>query len=244
MQRSIPDPLMQATVDIAKQVYEGEISITAAVNKMKKEGMNEHTAKDTIDNFKYMMKAEGYVRGDSEFATRYMLDVIHSSYGNDGLINALAALEKHVAYQESRSSGNRPGLHNIHEEYSERLSNEFAIYPNEVSVDEKYIEGAVRSVIVNAYERSEKARKACVEHYGYNCSVCDVNFENVYGEIGKGFIHVHHLKEIHSIGKEYHVHAINDLRPVCPNCHSMLHRTKPAMSIEELRNQYMAKNAQ
>ena len=58
----------------------------------------------------------------------------------------------------------------------------------------------------------------------------------VYGKIGEGFIHVHHLLELSVIKKEYKVDPINDLRPVCPNCHAMLHRKKPAYSIEELRN--------
>jgi len=44
------------------------------------------------------------------------------------------------------------------------------------------------------------------------------------GEIGNEFIHVHHLTPIHKIGKEYKVDYKNDLIPVCPNCHSMLHR--------------------
>ena len=46
----------------------------------------------------------------------------------------------------------------------------------------------------------------------------------MYGEIGKDFIHVHHLIPLNEIGKEYIVDYKNDLIPVCPNCHAMLHR--------------------
>lgn len=64
--------------------------------------------------------------------------------------------------------------------------------------------------------------------------MCNFDFHAVYGDLGQGFIHVHHLKPIHTIGEEYVLDPENDLRPVCPNCHSMLHRKKDVLSIEEL----------
>jgi len=62
-----------------------------------------------------------------------------------------------------------------------------------------------------------------------------MNFADRYGEIGDGFIHVHHLRPISSIGAEYVIDPISDLRPLCPNCHAMVHRRAPAITIEELR---------
>lgn len=106
------------------------------------------------------------------------------------------------------------------------------IFPDEVTTANIYPEGAVSQVLVNVYERDPKARKACIEHYGLNCHVCNFNFETVYGERGKGFIHIHHLRPI-SAG-EYEVNPIDDLRPVCPNCHAMIHRFG-LLSIEELK---------
>ena len=97
------------------------------------------------------------------------------------------------------------------------------------------LEGAVRCIEVNAYERNSEARRRCIEHWGVDCTVCGINFGNQYGEIGEGFIHVHHVRDLATIGGEYEVDPLNDLRPVCPNCHAMLHTTVPAMSIEELR---------
>ncbi|QZA82564.1 HNH endonuclease [Deefgea piscis] len=96
------------------------------------------------------------------------------------------------------------------------------------------IEGSVTRVMVNAYERNPEARKACLKHWGHQCAVCNFHFELFYGDIGKKYIHVHHLKAISSIGKEYVIDPINDLRPVCPNCHAMLHQQNPPLSIEEL----------
>lgn len=96
-------------------------------------------------------------------------------------------------------------------------------------------EGAVTRVTVNKYERDPAARKKCLVTYGHQCSVCDLDFEDRYGDIGKDFIHVHHLKELSTVGPGYEVDPIEDLRPVCPNCHAMLHKRRPAFSPEELR---------
>ena len=97
-------------------------------------------------------------------------------------------------------------------------------------------EGAKKQIIINAYERSSQARKECLDYYGTKCQVCDFDFEKVYGEIGKDFIHVHHLIELSSIGQNYNINPIEDLRPVCPNCHAMLHKKRPAYNIEEFKN--------
>lgn len=123
------------------------------------------------------------------------------------------------------------------------LSDEFSgsDYPDELS-KQGIREGAVRQVTVNAYERSPRARAECIEHYGAKCCVCDFEFERVYGkELGAGFIHVHHIMDLAQIGEEYEVNPIKDLRPVCPNCHSMLHKRKPAIHPDELRKIINAK---
>jgi hypothetical protein len=96
-------------------------------------------------------------------------------------------------------------------------------------------EGAMAQVTVNKYERDPRARKECLDKFGYKCSVCDLDFEKRYGELGRGFIHVHHLKELSTVGAGYRVNPLEDLRPVCPNCHAMLHRQRPALLPEELR---------
>jgi len=65
--------------------------------------------------------------------------------------------------------------------------------------------------------------------------VCGIDFGKTYGRFAKGFIHVHHLRELSTVGEGYEVDPIADLRPVCPNCHAMLHTTRPAMATEKLR---------
>jgi predicted HNH restriction endonuclease len=109
------------------------------------------------------------------------------------------------------------------------------IYPDDIE-DNNLFEGTKKEIIVNAYERSSKARKECIERYGYKCTICKFDFEKIYGEIGKNFIHVHHIKPLSEIDEKYKIDPIEDLRPVCPNCHAMLHKRIPAYSINEIVN--------
>lgn len=111
--------------------------------------------------------------------------------------------------------------------------------PEEVPVQEQYIEGTRKKITVNAYERNSKGRAACLAHYGYKCIVCDFDFRSVYGEIGQNYIHVHHLIPISKIKKEYILDPINDLVPVCPNCHAMIHKTEPALEAEALKEEIL-----
>lgn len=111
------------------------------------------------------------------------------------------------------------------------------LFPSEAEASEPGIlEGAKISVLVNRFERDRDARRRSIEKFGVLCNVCGFDFQKKYGEIGKGFIHVHHLIPLHKIGKQYRVNVETDLRPVCPNCHAMLHRGNTLLSIEELKS--------
>lgn len=112
------------------------------------------------------------------------------------------------------------------------------VNPFTVSADtpQIFIEGTANQITQTRYERNPYARIACLEHYGFTCSVCTFNFVSRYGKLGSNFIHVHHLTQVATIGKAYTVDPINDLRPVCPNCHAMLHRRNPPLTIDELKS--------
>ena len=105
-------------------------------------------------------------------------------------------------------------------------------------------EGTIMQVCINKYERNHEARERCLAIKGYKCSVCGMNFEKVYGEIGHGFIHVHHIVPLSTIGKNYIIDPIKDLVPVCPNCHSMLHKgcNGVMLSVDELKKRMKETN--
>jgi len=96
-------------------------------------------------------------------------------------------------------------------------------------------EGKKSSRLVTTYERKPEVREECLRYHGRICKVCGLDFEVRYGEIGRGFIHVHHIVPVSEIGKEHQVDPIKDLLPVCPNCHAMLHMRTPPLSVEQLK---------
>ena len=111
-----------------------------------------------------------------------------------------------------------------------------SVFPDEISIESEYDEGAVQQVLVNRYERDANARTACIAHHGTNCSICGFDFGLVYGEVMDGFIHIHHLIPLAKIKSEYQVNPKDDLRPVCPNCHAVIHRRREPYSIEDIKD--------
>lgn len=73
------------------------------------------------------------------------------------------------------------------------------------------------------------------QHEPHNHRQPDVQQTQTYGDIGEEYIHVHHLVDISTLGEGYEIDPKKDLRPVCANCHSMLHTERPAMSIAALK---------
>ncbi len=99
---------------------------------------------------------------------------------------------------------------------------------------EEILEGGSYSKMVKIFKRNPKAKLECLIHYGYDCQICGFNFDE-YGDIGKNYIQVHH-KELLSLKKEeYIIDPINDLIPLCANCHVMVHSKNPPYEIEELK---------
>ena len=118
---------------------------------------------------------------------------------------------------------------------SDRL---IARIPEEVDPSETLVEGAKRTITVNSYERSTAARQKCLDAHGYKCVICGFDFEERYGLIGKNYIHVHHVVPVSEVGSEYEINPEEDLVPICPNCHAMIHSTRPALGIDQLK-EYM-----
>jgi 5-methylcytosine-specific restriction protein A len=96
-------------------------------------------------------------------------------------------------------------------------------------------EGAKIRVEVNRYERSRLNRALSVAIHGYRCAACEFDFSEAYGELGQDFIHIHHVVPVSKMGADYVPNPATDLVPLCPNCHAMVHRNDPPLSLDDLR---------
>jgi 5-methylcytosine-specific restriction enzyme A len=69
---------------------------------------------------------------------------------------------------------------------------------------------------------------------GLSCEVCGFDFRAVYGDRGDGFIECHHIKPLETLEPNANTH-VRDLALVCSNCHRMIHRRRPWLTIEQVR---------
>ena len=189
--------------------------------------------------FKTKVVEDNFVRGDGKYRLdggpennlTYKLELVAESL-NDGL------KEEHLfahGFNGGRSIQhpiwNNPKLFDYIMPFF--LNGEIPDY-DEIPNPDTVFEGARKEIVVNSYERSREARELCIAAHGCKCAVCGMEFEKVYGELGRGYIHVHHIVPISYIGMEYELDPVKDLIPVCPNCHAMIHRKEPPFTIEEL----------
>jgi 5-methylcytosine-specific restriction enzyme A len=67
------------------------------------------------------------------------------------------------------------------------------------------------------------------------CEVCGFDFSGTYGERGEGFIECHHTKPVSDL-RDGGTTNIADLALVCSNCHRIIHRRRPWLSVEGVKN--------
>ena len=111
--------------------------------------------------------------------------------------------------------------------------------------DDTITEGKVSTKTAIVKERSQKLRRAAIEHYTVDskivCSVCGFDFKKIYGELGDGYIQMHHENPIYQYSDDgfetYISEAVKNMKPLCANCHCMVHRNKSKLvSITELKS--------
>lgn len=171
-----------------------------------------------IQNIVAMCDEEGISRSDQQYA------LTGRPKGEKGRRTNWDLLSQYV---------NVPREHHFRE--CESILNKANAWPGELTDASTYMEGAKRQVVVNAYERDPAARQKCIAHYGPTCVVCGFDFHAAFGHEAEGFIHVHHLIPLAQIGTEYIVDPVSDLRPVCPNCHAVIHLGGVTRTIDDVR---------
>ncbi len=234
--KPITNEMIHSSFEIGKKIYHKQLNRQEGLKALKDLGMKVSSANDYIYCYIDLIQGKLFTRTINAYGLDYYLGRILEENGKKGLRNALLSLSQHIDYYEATSGSSVKKGTEIYNKYYTLAKdfNDSVIFPDEVSSDEEYSEGMTKKVLVNSYERNQIARQKCIEHFGLNCQICGFIFQEKYGELGKDFIHVHHNVDISTVGKEYSVDPIKDLIPVCPNCHAMLHKRKPAYSLEEL----------
>ena len=108
-------------------------------------------------------------------------------------------------------------------------------------------EGLEHQYNLTKKERNPELRRKCIEFYKHlwdghiHCICCGFDFGKAYGDIGEGYIEIHHVNPHHTFEGIHKVDPIKDLIPLCSNCHSMIHRVEgqgKCMSLKELKDHY------
>mgnify|MGYP003508766967 FL=1 len=228
---------MSAIYKMAKAIYNREERLVNGKEKLfLSHGINKNSFADFYRAFQKMLDGELHTRGISTDLRDYYLSQIYKDYGADKLRIALKAyMDFIIYYEEGHNNTLREIERDIHQKYCNFLNE---IHTNRTIENEinAYWEGELGQVTITTHERNINARNKCIQSKGTKCFVCGFDFEKTYGELGKGFIHIHHVTPISNRDGRYEIEVENDLFPVCPNCHAMLHRRKDStLSIEELK---------
>ena len=96
------------------------------------------------------------------------------------------------------------------------------------------IEGAPSKREAQFRKRNAALIAAKKAHSDYRCEVCTFNFEERYGSLGREFIVAHHVEPIGSRRGASRT-SLNDIKLVCANCHAMIHKEDPPISLSKLR---------
>ena len=101
----------------------------------------------------------------------------------------------------------------------------------------KFEEGGISAQFRNYYERDPRLRFEAIKSHGLKCKACDLDFSEVYGEHGRGFIEVHHRRPLSQLKRATRVDPQTDMTVLCSNCHRMVHRQRDnVLSVEKLRS--------
>jgi predicted HNH restriction endonuclease len=121
-------------------------------------------------------------------------------------------------------------------DFALRMSNR-STEANRSAFSDLSIEEQARYLLHKRIERNPKAAAAAKKHHGCKCQGCGLKFEEKYGEIGAGFIEVHHRRPLSTLkkGQTVKYNVAKDFAVLCSNCHRMIHRTADPSDLDGFR---------
>lgn len=211
------------------------------------------TEEKTIDRTQYRDYFDGFVL-HFEGQTKGITDHLIMNHRQDG--NELLVFYRKKKNEFPKFGFKYLGRFNYYPHKLEHIEGQpthFTLYPEEVTTDDEkgnliisepesdYLtEGKEKTRIQTYYERNPKLRAQAIKIHGTKCVVCGFDFEEKYGQLGAGYIEIHHLIPHASIKGEREVDPKKDLIPVCSNCHRMIHKPRGTwLKIEELKNRLL-----
>ncbi len=122
------------------------------------------------------------------------------------------------------------GLRNYNQELHTELTQE----------DDDFSEGKISLVKHLKRERNVKLIRVAKNNFIKNnnhlfCEICGFDFERVYGNLGKDFIEAHHMKPVSQMNDNEKT-RVEDILMVCSNCHSMIHRKRPWLNQDHIKD--------
>jgi hypothetical protein len=193
----------------------------------------------------YRIELEGY----EPFATPLPESVLRHEYGDEIRYDAVENQPKYFPFVRYRDtvrlaqgmylSRCTPALYDI---FRRALGIQEAAthLPNEATeVHAEYTESRRRSSEKYFFARNPQLVAAAKQHYGFQCQTCGFDFAARYGELGNGYIEAHHLDPLSERPElewtDELQTGVDDVTVLCANCHRMIHRRRPALSLAELR---------
>ena len=178
----------------------------------------------------------GYtILGESETTnSRHRLSKKGLSYLRENLSSLESLLSNNFGYSETVK-----GIAEINS--SQATGKKITIFDENIFISE----GRRKTVTTQVYERSKLLRDKAIDFYTKDgtivCEACGFDFHKIYGDIGRGYIEIHHQKPVYQYDEmdfsRLATEALKDLIPLCANCHRIVHRNKEKpLSFQELKD--------
>lgn len=173
--------------------------------------------------------------GDERFPLIFLFECEVISYTWKELVNDLGYSHKFRPNGSIyRVMEERLIIHNGADGYLRKLRK--STYSNDLKSEVLFSEGLQQRKEISFFSRNPRLASIAKELHGYRCHVCDFDFEEYYGDIGKEFIECHHLNPLSENNSEKIIQThLKDVITVCSNCHKMIHKRTPPFSIEEIK---------
>jgi len=113
-------------------------------------------------------------------------------------------------------------------------------FTGDIELNDGFPEGRMIERLHKSRERSAKvieiAKNNFLKKHGrLYCEICEFDFEATYGKLGKDFIEGHHTIWVMGLPND-HKTKPSEIAMLCSNCHRMVHRRRPWLTMENLKS--------